>query len=269
MLLLASGLVHAQKSGQEEIDSMLSVLPNEKDVIKKSDLLSRISNDYRLINPDEGLRYAQMGLDLAMQINDSKDIARCYSSLGINYQYKSDYPNAFDYALKALKKYEETGDKRGMANAYRNIGTIYQYEKNYPKVLEYDLKALKIFEDMGDKQGVASNLTNIGIFYFSQKEYDKALDYNFRALKIGEELYRYYGGENLSNIGDVYMHMNDYAKALEYDFKALKRFAEAGDKYGTAIALGNTGEAYLAAAKAMPGKITQGGEAAANTWAKQ
>ena len=264
MLLLASGLVHAQKSGQEEIDSMLSVLPNEKDVIKKSDLLSRISNDYRLINPDEGLRYAQMGLDLAMQINDSKDIARCYSSLGINYQYKSDYPNAFDYALKALKKYEETGDKRGMANAYRNIGTIYQYEKNYPKVLEYDLKALKIFEDMGDKQGVASNLTNIGIFYFSQKEYDKALDYNFRALKIGEELYRYYGGENLSNIGDVYMHMNDYAKALEYDFKALKRFAEAGDKYGTAIALGNTGEAYLAAAKAMPGKITQGGEAAAN-----
>ena len=260
IILLFPGLLFAQKRGQFEIDSMLRLVSGEKDTLKKVELLSRISNDYRLINPDEGLRYAQMGLDLASLTRSAQAVARCYSSLGINYQYKSDYPNAFDYDLKALKKYEEAGDKRGMANANRNISTVYQYEKNYPKVLEYGLKALKLFEDLGDKDGISSNLTNIGIFYFSQQDYDKAIEYNLKALDISESIDSSRGAENLSNIGDIYMHKNDYAKALEYDFKALEKFRATGDKYGTAIALGNTGEAYLAAAKDKSGKTPNGNE---------
>ena len=250
----------AQKQGPPEIDSMLKVLPSEKDIPQKIQLLNDIAIDYRLINPDEGIRYAQMALALANQIGSAKGIAHAFGALGINYQYKSDYPNSFEYDFKALKKFEEINDKHGMANSLRNIANIYQYEKNYPKVLEYDLKALKLYEELGDKGGIASNLTNIGIFYFSQNDYDKALEYNFRALKINDELG--YSGGNLGNIGDIYMHKNDYAKALEYDFKALAYFEKAGDKYGYAITLGNTGEAYLAIVKDKSGKTIPGNDIA-------
>ena len=213
-------------------------------------ILDYISSDYRLIDPDEGLRYGQQGLALAEKIGWKMGVARSYGSIASNYQYKSDYPNAFEYDFKALKTFEEIGDKRGMANCLRSIGTVYQYEKNYPKAQEYNLSALKMAEEIGDKLSISSNLSNVGIFYFSQQQYDKALEYDFRSLKIAEELNEQNNAAvQMCNIGDAYMHRKDYKKALEYDSKALKVFEEQGDKYSTAIAMGNTGEAYLAIAK--------------------
>ncbi len=240
----------AQKQGQDEIDSLIKALHNEKADSQRVRILRNIASDYRLISPDDGMNYGQQALALAVQAKWEKGIALAYSAIASNYQYKSDYPNAFDYDFKALKKFEEIGDKRGMANCIRSIGTVYQYEKNYPKAQEYNLKALKIFEEIGDKEGISSNLSNLGIFYFSQGDYDKAIEYDFRSLKISEET----GNRNavavqMCNIGDAYMHKKDYQKALEYDSKALKAFEEQGDKYSTAIAMGNTGEAYLAIAK--------------------
>lgn len=238
-MLLISVRLCAQKQGQDEIDSIIKAIPSERTDTTRVRMLQRIASGYRLINPDEGIKYGQQALTLAIQAKWGKGIALAYSAIGNNYQYKSDYPNAFDYDLKALKKFEEIGDKRGMANCIRSIGTVYQYEKNYPKAQEYNLKALTIFEEIGDKEGISSNLSNLGIFYFSQGDYDKAIEYDLRSLKISEEI----GSRNgiaiqMCNIGDAYMHKKDYQKALEYDSKALKAFEEQGDKYSTAIAFG-------------------------------
>ena len=248
--LLLSTCLYAQKQGQDGIDSLVNAIPAEKNDTIRVRMLRDIASDYRLINPDEGIKYGRQALDLAIKTKWEKGIALSYSSIASNYQYKSDYPNAFEYDFKALKKFETLGDKRGMANCLRSIGTVYQYEKNYQKALEYDLNALKIFEELGDKRGISSNLSNLGIFYFSQQDYDKAIEYDTKALKISDEL----GDHNsvavqMGNIGDAYMHKKDYKNALEYDAKALKAFREQGDKYSTAIALGNTGETYLAIAK--------------------
>ena len=248
--LLLSTCLYAQKQGQDGIDSLVNAIPAEKNDTIRVRMLRDIASDYRLINPDEGIKYGRQALDLAIKKKWEKGIALSYSSIASNYQYKSDYPNAFEYDFKALKKFEALGDKRGMANCLRSIGTVYQYKKNYQKALEYDLNALKIFEELGDKRGISSNLSNLGIFYFSQQDYDKAIEYDTKALKISDEL----GDHNsvavqMGNIGDAYMHKKDYKNALEYDAKALKAFREQGDKYSTAIALGNTGETYLAIAK--------------------
>ncbi len=248
--LLLSTCLYAQKQGQDGIDSLVNAIPAEKNDTIRVRMLRDIASDYRLINPDEGIKYGRQALDLAIKTKWEKGIALSYSSIASNYQYKSDYPNAFEYDFKALKKFEALGDKRGMANCLRSIGTVYQYKKNYQKALEYDLNALKIFEELGDKRGISSNLSNLGIFYFSQQDYDKAIEYDTKALKISDEL----GDHNsvavqMGNIGDAYMHKKDYKNALEYDAKALKAFREQGDKYSTAIALGNTGETYLAIAK--------------------
>ena len=94
-------------------------------------------------------------LDLGHKIKWEKGIALAFGSIASNYQYKSDYPNAFEYDFKALKKFETIrGQTRHGQLPARSIGTVYQYEKNYPKAQEYNLSALKIFEQIGDKENL-------------------------------------------------------------------------------------------------------------------
>jgi len=241
---------YAQKEGQQLIDSLVRELPNSKEDTGKVKLLNALSNVYRLVNPYEGIRYGQEALDLAEQLEWKQGIAGAYSSLGYNYQYRSEYPAALDYFMKAMKIDEEIGNKRGVANTMQSLANVYQYQKNYPKVLEYQLNAQKIFEQLGDKHGAATNLGNIGIYYFSQHDYDKALEYDYKALKIAEdENYQNSIAGNLGNIGDAYLHKKEYSKSLECSFRSIRIFESLGDKYGTAIDLGNIGETYLAIAQ--------------------
>lgn len=230
-----------------------------KEDTNKVKLLDHISYEYRSIDPDEGIRYGELALALARQLQWAEGIGFANSSLAANYQYRSDYPKAYEYNMAALKKFEETGDKRMIGHVYSALATIYQYEKTYPKVLEYDLKALKIFEELNDSLGIRSNLVNLGIFYFSQKDYDKALEYDFKALDFARQIgQKSEVARNLGNIGDVYLHKNNFAQALFYDLQSLQLFEELGDKYSIAIDLGNIGETYVTIAKDTPVMVIAG-----------
>ena len=243
-------LLSGQKQYQQVIDSLESRLPTVTEDTIKIKLLDRISLNYINVDPDQGIKYGEMALALSSQLKWEQGVALANSALGLNYQYKSDYPKAYEYDMIALKKFEELGDKAHQAHTLNNLANVYQYEKNYPKVLEYDLKALQLFEQLNDSDGIRSNYVSLGIFYFSQQDFDKALEYDFKALSsarssgLKSEVAR-----NLGNIGDVYLHKNEYNKALEFDFESLNLFEELGDKYSIAIDLGNIGEAYASTAK--------------------
>ncbi len=266
--ILLTFLAAAQKGEQRVIDSLHRQLAGAREDTNKVRLLNDLASWYHTVDPVEGIKYGKEGLALAEELKWKPGIADASHGIGINYQYKSDYPTALEYDFKALKLFEETGDKRGAASVMRNIASVYQYEKNYPKVLEYNFMALKINEELGDKSGLSAALSNIGIFYFSQKDYQQALDYDFRALKVCEDVNNKNGiASNEGNIGDTYKYVGDYAKSLEYSLKSLKLMEELGDKYGIAIDLGNIGEAYYAAAtdtsaKTKPEKMISGGRTA-------
>jgi len=248
-------LAYAQKQEVKVIDSLLHQLPAAKDDTNKVTLLNELAGAYHTVDPHEGIKYGTQALELAGDLGWQPGIADANNTLGLNYQYKSDYPTASQYDFAALKLFEELKDKRNEAKILRRIAIIYQYEKNNDKALEYNLKALKLYDETGDKQGLSATLSNIGIFYFFQQDYTKALEYDFKALKLCEELNMHEGiASNLQNIGDTYMHMRDYARSLVYAFKSLKLFEQFGDKYGIAIGLGNIGETYLAIAKDSLGK---------------
>lgn len=256
MCLLHAVQLFAQKEGQQYIDSLLKELPGLADDSNKVRLLNNLSNEYRVINPYEGIRHGEDALALAEQLGFRRGQARANAALGVNYQYKSDYPTALAYFFKALKIYESIHDQRGRASTLQNIGNVYQYQKNYGKVLECHLQSLKISEELGDRRGVASTLSNIGIFYFFQQDYDKALDYDERSLKTHYEIGEKGGiAGTLCNIGNVYLLKKAYARSLYYTFEALRLHEQIGDKYGAAIDLGNIGETYLAIAQDSTGAI--------------
>jgi len=186
LLMLLCGAGYTQKQGQAAIDSMLNDLPKAKEDTNRVILLNCLAFTYRLINPDEGIKYGQGALALATKLVWKKGIAWANDNLGVNYQHKSDYPKALEYFLSALKIFEETGEKYGIAKATGHIGTVYYDLRDYPKAMEYDFNSLKAHEKIGDNSGIATENMNIGVVYSTLTDYPKALEYTFKALKIFE-----------------------------------------------------------------------------------
>lgn len=248
LLTANSGI--AQLKGQARMDSLLAELPKAKNDTNKVLLLDNISSDYKSINPDEGIKYGKQQLGLSQQLKWPKGIALSYNRIGSNYIFKSDYPNALEYDLKALKAYENINDKTGIATVLGNIGNVYLRQSETNKALFYYLKALSMNEELNYKKGIALNLGNIGLVYSNLGNFEKALDYFLRGVKMNEELHSMdavaiiYG-----NIGNLYKNNKEYVKALEYIEKASSIADGMGDKNGKSRYLGNLGAAYLAIAK--------------------
>ena len=246
LLTLHCGNIYAQKQGQARIDSLLKEFPKQKEDTNKVKLLNDLSFGYYSINPDEGIKYGQQGLELATKLEWEKGIANANSTLGNNYLFKSDYPKALEYYQKVKKMEEEIGDKTGIVAVTCNIGNVYKHQCDYPNALEYYFKALKIYEEIGNKIGIVRVTGNIGSVYASQSDYPKALEYFFKGLKMSEE----FGDRKNSiarftiSIGTVYQNLNDYPKALEYYFKTLKMNEEIGDKNGIAEVTCDIGSVY-------------------------
>jgi tetratricopeptide (TPR) repeat protein/serine phosphatase RsbU (regulator of sigma subunit) len=236
----------AQLDGKERIDSLLKELPFIKKDTNAVNLLGSLSFEFRLVNPEDGIKYGEKGFKIAENINWELGKAKCYNSLGLNSLMRnSNEPKALEYFLKALKINEDIKNRYWIAINLGNIGLFYQNQSDYHKALDYYHKALQIDEELGNKNGVARHLGNIGIIYRQLADFPKALECYFKALKIDEEL----GNKNgialhLGNIGIIYQNQSNYTKALEYYHNALKIDEELGNKNGVARHLGNIGVIY-------------------------
>ncbi|MES2139576.1 MAG: tetratricopeptide repeat protein [Bacteroidota bacterium] len=239
------------------IDSLLILIKNDKADTNKVNHLNILSKEY--INAgsyDSALLNAKAALQISTLIADQdissdskqsiqKGIAATYSNIGLVHWRQSEFPQALDHYLKALKIYEELGYKNKIAGIQGNIAGIYLSQGNHTKALGYYFKVLKAFEELGDKNKMATAYGGIGNIYGEQKQPLKALDYYFKALEIYEEA----GDENgmatwFLNIGVVYFHLKDYPKALDYYFKALKIDEKLEDKNGIAYIFANIGLVY-------------------------
>src|ERR1700749_4607768 len=70
--------LHAQKQGQERIDSLTGIVPKAAEDTNKVKLLSEISSTYWSINPQEGVNYGKQSLELAQKLNWKKGMASAY-----------------------------------------------------------------------------------------------------------------------------------------------------------------------------------------------
>ena len=246
---------------QTKIDSLRIQLKSDKEDTNKVNHLNALGWQLMYNDPDTSIILGNQSLQLAEKLNWKKGIASSLGNQGVYCWLKTDYPQALDYYLKALKIDEELKDKNGMAKRLSNIGNIYAQQGDYPKALDYYFKALKMKEEIGAKNEIAKTLGNIGGVFTEQKDFQKALEYYFKALKIGEEI----GDKGriaiqLGNIGIVYqmqagrlvnkggpeLRRRDslYGMALDYYFRRLKMDEESGNQNNMAINLGNIGGVY-------------------------
>lgn len=160
---------------------------------------------------------------------ETPNMAKIYSNLGLAYKSLNDYDNALECYFKALTISEFHWGKNHINTAMvnNNIGNVYRNLEDYTKALDYQLKALAIIQkQFGRKHPLtAQQLNNIGNVYFCMEDYNKAREYLFRAIKIYEEslgLDHPNTATSYNNLGSVFYKMGKYSEALSYYTKALE-----------------------------------------------
>ncbi len=240
----------SQGNNPKAIEFILNMLPMYAEDINKIDMLDDLSYDYTTVNPELGIKYGLQELELAKKLNNNKAIANAYNQIGLNYRFRSDYPNAIEFHKKALSLFEDIHDTMNIGQAKSNIGIVYQAMGNFPKALECFYGSLRINELKNDPNNMAGDYGNIGTVYQSQSNYPKALEYYFKSLKLFEKLGDKLGqANNFGNIAIIYHSQNNFDKSLEFNFKALRLFEEIGDMAGTANTRLNIGSDYSAVSK--------------------
>jgi len=253
--ILTTNNLFAQKQGQAIIDSLLKALPAAIDDTNKVILYTNLSDYCSNYSIDSGVLFGEKANALATRLNWLPGIADANYFLGFNYYNKSDYPDALEYLLKALKAYETTANQNGIANTTRKIGNVYRDLKNYSKALDCYFKALKILEKENDKLTIGKCYSNIGEIYGLEYNSAKAMEYYKKAIKVDEDD-GYLNGLVITylRVGDVYNNDKNYTEGLNYKLKGLTIAVKNYDKNIIAKeqleeAYGGVGKCYLSIAK--------------------
>lgn len=247
LLFAATSAIEASARlvGKPRIDSLLGELQKKKDDTNKVKLLDLVSGAYTFVDPNEGVKYGQMGLELATRLRWNIGMAKTNNAIAANYQNLSDPQQALTHYNAALQLFEKIGNKSGVAMVTGNIGNAYFVLGDFPKTLEYYFKAIELHTVINDKAGLARVTGNIGIVYQEQGDYPHALEYLFKALKMRQEVGNMVEvASTLGNIGNDYLMQGDLDHAMEYYLKALKLHESLGNKTGIAAVTGSIGTVY-------------------------
>lgn len=246
IFLLCVLQTNAQNVRLSLVDSLLkSIAIAENDTIKAR-LYNRVFNELTIINTDEAMRYARIGLAHTQKMNWAKAIAVFQNNLGRCYSDKGNYDSTLFYYNAALATHTAEKDTFNMANTYNNLAVAAQNIKaDYTTAAAFYFKALKIAEEMQDSTTLPVALTNIARIYQLQNNHAKALDFDNRALRIREkkgspdEIAASYEG-----IGRIYYAIKNLSKAKEYFQKAMVLYEGTANVAGLASVWSNMSMVY-------------------------
>ena len=231
---------------QSAIDSLKSLLLVKSEDSNKVITLEGIS--VLLVQKgelNEARKFADDAMSLSEKINYLKGKASAHKIRGNICFEQSNYPEAINNQLAALKILIELADKKGIANSYNIIGNIYTIQGNYPEALKNHLYSLKISEEIVDRAELATGYNNIGNVYFYQDNFSEALKNYSIAMKIRNEINDKLGSAAVYiSIGNAYWGQYNYPEALKNYSLSKKIYGELGRNENLANICINMGIVY-------------------------
>jgi tetratricopeptide (TPR) repeat protein len=211
-------------SFSQSIEDKISQIDAEKDLKKKEILCRDLSYfAHKKANYEVAIKYAKLGIQLAIQVNDKRAESIHYNFLAISYLRLGDYTQCLEYQFKGLSIAKERGDKRDIAVSYDHIGGIYTVQGKFEQALSMHLEALKLGLEINDSVSIAGSHANAGNVYLYMKDYEQALFHYAES----QALYKVLNNEigimvTEINMGSIYYTEKKYEKALEYYLRALE-----------------------------------------------
>jgi serine phosphatase RsbU (regulator of sigma subunit)/Tfp pilus assembly protein PilF len=199
-----------------KVDSLIKVVESNVHDSVKLIAIDKLCGLLLGNQPDQLLKYAAKGIEIAERTNNRKKIALFYGTVGTNFKNLGQLDTAEKCQFYANGIYKELKDPKGISRTLNNLGIIEKQRAHYSKALDYYFKALSNLDKEKHKFDYAQAYTNIGIVFKHLSNYNKSKEYLDMALQIYVQLKDTSKmGSILTNLGSVYKSQKDYKKAKE------------------------------------------------------
>ena len=189
-------------------------------------------------HPDAGeaMRYADMAIQIAIELADSLDIARAYEEKSATERLIGNHTAAMNYALKALKIFEDLGDLERVASAYAQLGANQVNLGETESALGFLSKAKNMYEEIGDHLRFMLSHINLGEAYRFDNQLDSAIYHFSEALKLNNEPQnRIVEGYARGNLGMALRSKGELKQAKTELTRANEILTELGDPYSVSV----------------------------------
>ncbi|MEA2042273.1 MAG: tetratricopeptide repeat protein [Bacteroidota bacterium] len=219
-ILFSHTNVRAQSANTE--DSLLNLIKTAKTDSTKVKEIIQIC-DFYVSQPEKHIEWAHKALKLAQKAKFKKGEGDAYSSLGLYYTYRSNYPKAVALFDSAIMIYRAAENKAAEVSALGNIGNIFAYTGQYNRALSNYLEALEVMKELGKKDWIATANNNIGNIYYFLEERDNAMKYYQNALAVYREIDSKQGmALALGNVGIIYNDNGETDQAIIHFLEAIE-----------------------------------------------
>ncbi|HEY3472799.1 MAG TPA: tetratricopeptide repeat protein, partial [Amycolatopsis sp.] len=153
-------------------------------------------------------------------------------------------------ARTAVAATRDAGDRTGLQYSANNLGSAYLRTLQPDQALEALEEARAASEDGEGTALTVAILSNLAGAYYVRAEYAEAERHALRAVRLAREHgQRTFVPHALLNVSAGRIGLHDYDQAAEAAQAAHEAFAELGDRYHAALALGNVAEALEGAGR--------------------
>jgi signal transduction histidine kinase len=201
------------------IDSLEYQLRLETQDTNRVWLMTRISLNYRLLNPDSGIYYGQRSVELADKIQFYRGKVTALGFESMSFSAIGNLPKALELGLEALHiaKVEPVGD--ATSAALNIVGGIYDDLKDYPKALYYERQMLQQeIQKHSNAEALAYAESAIGGVFLQMAQLDSAGFYLQKAFVQFQDIDPSVG---FADLGVLAEKKGNYPKAMAYYQQSL------------------------------------------------
>ena len=174
---------------------------------------------------DSAIYWNNKGLELATQINDSTNMAKCYLNIATSYNSKGDFENAVKNALKAEKGFEAIDDKNGQGRVQNLLGVFYYKRKDYETAYKYFKTYNQLAVASRDSGEIISSMNNMAAALHVLERYQEQRQLLRKSIEIQEAQGQYIRiGSAYENLGTLYLEADSLKQASVLYQKALKSY---------------------------------------------
>lgn len=159
------------------IDSLLQVIQYQDSNKEKVDNLLSISHDFRQIDIEKGVEFAEQALAISLDLAYVKGEGRAYRIFAISHYFKGEYEPALEFGTKALEIAESIDDQLGILRAANTISATYNLKAKNDKSIEYLIFAYKAAEELNDSLSMVRLLQNLGYLHSEENNLTESTKY--------------------------------------------------------------------------------------------
>jgi len=195
----------------------LTYYDENKNLKKKSYILSRIGLMFKNNDVDKSKEYLQKSLDISTEIKDSIGIARDLNNIALIYQRQKIFDTAQVYYRQAILINKKIKNWNYYATNLFNLANIEKENENFEESIKLYTQSIQAFDTLNERYKYAQVLLHLGDVYHSMNDYEKAITFFASADSLGEK-YAWMQIEKFGNWGlyHCYKSLAQCALSIKY-----------------------------------------------------